>query len=240
MDKINSIKKRARVAGLLYLLLAITSIFGLMYVPSKIIVPQDTLATVQNIMASPTMFRLGIISNLIYLVVFVFLVLAFYNLFKEVNQKFALLMVALVLVAIPVAFINELNQFAVLVLLGGDGYLKTLETEQLHATVQLHLNLYEYGSNMVMLFWGLWLFPLGLLVLKSKFIPRVLGYMLIIGCFGYVISSFTFLLSPHYGRIVFPIATLPSAIAEFSIILWLLIKGAKEQKPRFAGYNKGK
>ena len=226
----NSIKKDARVAGLLYLLLAITSIFGLIYVPSKIIVPQDTLATIHNIMASPIMFRLGIISNLIYLDVFVFLVLAFYNLFKEVNKKLAILMVALVLVAIPVAFIVELNQFAVLVLLGGDGYLIGAETEQLHAMEQLYLHLYEYGSYMVMMFWGLWLFPLGLLVIKSKFIPCLLGFLLIIGCFGYLISSFTFLLSPHYGRIVFPIATLPSAIAEFSLILWLLIKGVKEQK----------
>jgi hypothetical protein len=231
MNKMNSIKKSARVAGLLYLFLAITSIFGLMYVPSKIIVPQDTLSTVHNIMASPIMFRLGIISNLIYLVVFVFLVLAFYDLFKEVNKKLSILMVALVLVAIPVAFILELNQFAILLLIGGDGSLKAVETGQLYAIVQLFLNLYEYGGYMVMLFWGLWLFPLGLLAIKSKFIPPVLGYLLIIGCFGYLISSFTFLLSPHYGRIVFPIATIPSAVAEFSIILWLLIKGIKEQNP---------
>lgn len=224
-----SIKKRARIAGILYLLLAITSIFGLIYVPSKIIVLHDTMATVRNILASPTMFRFGIISNLIYLIVFVFLVLAFYDLFKEVNKKLTLLMVAFVLVGVAASFINELNQFAVMVLLGGDGCLKAFETGQLHAMVQLFLNLYEYGNNMVMLFWGLWLFPLGLLAIQSKFIPRVLGYLLIIGCFGYIISSFTFLLSPHFGRIVFPIATMPSAISEVSIILWLLIKGAKEQ-----------
>src|ERR1035437_7764095 len=144
MDNMNSIKKRAKVAGLLYLLLAITSIFGLIYVPSKLIVPQDTLATIHNIMTSEMLFRLGIVSNLIYLIVFVFLVLAFYNLFKEVNKKYALLMVSLVLVAISVAFIDELNQFAVLVLLGGDGCLKAVEKGQLHTMVQLFLNLYEY------------------------------------------------------------------------------------------------
>jgi hypothetical protein len=231
MDKINPIKKNARVAGLLYLILAITSVFGLMYVPSKIIVPEDALATVHNIIASKMIFRLGIISNLIYLTVFVFLVLSFYNLFKEVNKKLAMLMVSLVLAGIPIAFLNELNQVAVLILLSGDDFSKVFETNQLNAMVRLFLNLYEYGNYMVAIFWGLWLLPLGLLVLKSKFIPRILGYLLIIGCFGYLVSSFTFLLSPHYGRIVFPIATIPSAISEFSIILWLLIKGVKEQKP---------
>jgi len=230
MNKMNSVKKRARVAGLLYLLLAITSVFGLIYVPSKIIVPQDTLATVHNIIASEVLFRLGILSNLIYLIVFIFLVQAFYNLFKEVNTKQASLMVSLVLVAIPVAFLNELNQVAVLILLNGDGFMQVFETKQLHALVRMFLNLYEYGNFMVTIFWGLWLIPLGLLVIKSRFIPRILGFLLIIGCSGYVVSGFTFLLSPHYGRIVFPIATIPSAISEFSMILWLLIKGAREQK----------
>ncbi len=224
MNKTDSLRKRARVAGVLYLLLAITSIFGLVYVPSKFIVPQDSLATINNIMTSPLTFRAGIISNLLYLIVFVFLVLSFYNLFKNVHKKHALLMVALVLVAIPVAFINELNKFAVLVIL--ENGLEAFEPARLHTMGQLFLNFYEYGSYMVMLFWGLWLFPLGLLVIKSKFIPSVLGYLLIIGCFGYVISSFIFLLSPYYGRIVFPIATIPSAISEVSMILWLLTKGA--------------
>lgn len=220
------LKKKARIVGTLYLILAITSIFGLMYVPSKIKVPQAPLATVHNIMASPTLFRLGIISNLIYLVVFVFLVLAFYDLFKEVNRRQALLMVALVLVGIPVAFVNELNQFAILILMGND-CTKAFEADPSHTIAQLFLNLNEYSSYMTMLFWGLWLLPLGLLVIKSRFIPSILGYMLIMGCFGYVLSSLTFLLSPVYGRLVFPIATIPSAISEFAIILWLLIKGTK-------------
>ena len=222
----DSIKKRARVAGLFYLLLAITSIFGLVYVPSKLIVLHDTAATVRNILVSPTLFRLGIISNLIYLIVFVFLVLAFYDLFKEVNKKLAIVMVALVLVGIPAAFVNELNHIAVLLLLTGN-YSHAFVPGQIHTMVQWLLEIYEYGFNMTGIFWGLWLFPLGLLVIQSKFIPRVYGYLLIIGCFGYLIASFTFLLSPQYGRIVFPIVTLPSAIAEVAIIIWLLSKGVK-------------
>lgn len=229
MNEINSIKRKARIAGLLYLLLAITSIFGLVYVPSKIIVAGDTVATISNIIASPRMYRLGIMSNLIYLIVFVFLVLAFFDLFKEVNKKHAWLMVALVLVAIPIAFINELNKIAVLLLVEGDSYLKAFETSERNAWITLFLDLYRYEGFMVMSFWGLWLFPLGLLVLKSGFIPRALGYVLVVGCFGYLVTSFTFLLSPHYGKILFQYATLPSAIAEILLILWLLVKGAKEE-----------
>lgn len=224
------LKRKARVAGALYLLLAITSSFGLVYVPSKIIVQQDTLATVNNIIASPALYRLGIISNIIYLVVFVFLVLAFYDLFKDVNKKLAMQMVALVLVAIPIAFIKELIKSAVLVLLGDSDFLQVLDKELLYGMVRLLLNLYEYGSYMVMIFWGLWLIPLGLLVLKSKFIPGILGYLLIIGGIGYPITSIAYMYSPQFGKSMYSIATLPSVIAEIAIILWLLIKGVKSQK----------
>lgn len=230
MEKIETIKRKARIAGLLYLLLAITSIFGLVYVPSKIIVEGDTVTTINNILGSPLLYRLGLISNLAYLIVFVFLVLAFYNLFKEVNRKHALLMVALVLVAIPTAFTNELNKIAVVLLVEGDNYAKAFDDDKRYALIEFFLGLYRYESFMVMSFWGLWLFPLGLLVIKSTFIPRVLGYLLIIGCFGYLVTSFTFLVSTHYGKILFQYATIPSAISEVSIILWLLIKGVKTNK----------
>jgi hypothetical protein len=221
-------KRKARVAGALYLLLAISSIFGLVYVPSKLIVRLDAIATIRNIEASPTLFRLGIASNLFYLIVFVFLVLAFYDLLRDVARQQARAMVALVLVAIPAAFINELNRVAVQLLLGGGGLLSSLDERERNAAVQLFLDLYEHGSQMVMLFWGLWLFPLGLLVVKSKFIPRVFGYFLIVGCLGYVFTAVVFLMSPHDGRLVFPVATLPSAVAEVAIILWLLIKGVRD------------
>lgn len=221
-------KQKARVAGALYLLLAISSIFGLVYVPSKLIDPQDAIATIRHIEASPTMFRLGIASNLLYLIVFVFLVLAFYDLLRDVGRNHARAMVALVLVAIPAAFINELNRVAVQMLLGGGGVSSPLETRDREGLVQLFLNLHEHGSHMVMLFWGLWLFPLGWLIVKSKFIPSVFGYLLIIGCLGYVFAAVMFLMSPEYGRLVFSVATLPSAVSEVAIILWLLIKGARE------------
>jgi hypothetical protein len=224
------LKKKARVAGALYLLLAITSIFGLVYVPSKIIVKEDPLATINNIITSPSLYKLGIISNMIYLIVFVFLVLAFYDLFKDINKKLGMLMVALVLVAIPVAFVNELIKSAALVLLGGSSFLQAFQKDQLNAMILLFLNLNEYGSYMVMIFWGLWLLPLGLLILKSKFIPPIFGYLLIMGCIGYSITSIVYMYSPQSGKSMFSTATLPGAVGEISIILWLLIKGVKAQK----------
>ena len=224
------LKKKARIAGTLYLLLAITSIFGLVYVPAKIIVKHDTLATINNIIGSPTLYQIGILSNMVYLVVFIFLVLAFYDLFYIVNRKLAISMVAIVLVAIPFAFVLELIRSAPLLLLQGNGFLQTLPKNHLHALVQLFLNLSEFGSYMVLVFWGLWLLPLGLLVLKSKFLPGIFGYLLIMGCIGYSITSIVYIYSPTIGRSIFSIATLPGAIAEVTIIPWLIIKGVKTQK----------
>jgi len=225
----DSLKRRARMAGLLYLILAITSIIGLVYVPSKIIIKNDFSTTVTNIKNFEMLFRMGILSNLIYLIVFVFLVLSFYNLFKEVDKKLSIIMVTLVIVAIPIAFVNQTIQAAVLNIINNENFIKTFNTKQVVSIIQLFLNLYEHGNYAVMIFWGLWLFPLGLLIIKSKFIPKIFGILLIFGCFGYLVPSFTYIISPYYGKFIFPISTIPSAVAEILIILWLLIKGIKDQ-----------
>lgn len=227
----NSNKKIARLAGFWYLLMAITGPIGLVYVPSRLIVPGEATGTVNNIMASESLFRMGVASNLLCQIAFIFLVLALYRLFKEVNQNHASLMVTLVLVSVPIAFLNMLNPLAVLLLLSGTGFLTVFEPTQLHALAMVFLNLQEYGTNIVQIFWGLWLLPFGLLVFKSGFFPKILGILLIMACFGYVAHSFTFLLFPRYGDIVSSYAAVPGAIGELSMVLWLLIIGTKEQKP---------
>jgi len=226
----NSNKKTARIAGFWYLLMAITAPIGLLYVPSQLIVPGDATATASKIMASELLFRTGIVCSLIGQVAFIFLVLALYRLLKEVNPKQALLMVGLVLVSVPIAFLNMLNHIAALVLLSGASYLTVFQPSQLHALVMLFLNLQEYGTIVVQIFWGLWLFPFGLLVFKSGFFPRILGILLIIAGFCYLAHSFTFLLFPRYGDIISQYTAMPEAIGELSIILWLLIKGVNDQK----------
>jgi Domain of unknown function (DUF4386) len=223
----NSNKKTARFAGLLYFILAIVGAFSLLYVPSQLIVPGDPTATVNNIVASESLFRFGAVSGLIYPVIFLLLASMLYKLFKGVDQAYASLMVMLVVAAVPIGFINMLNQLAALQLLGDAGYMTAFEPHQRNAAAMFFLDLYNQGIIAVEIFWGLWLLPLALLILRSGFIPRVLGVLLIIACTGYLVDFFTRLLFPDYAAIISPIVGV-SKFGELAIILWLLIKGVKE------------
>jgi hypothetical protein len=228
-EETSSIKKTARTAGLWYLIVAIISPFGLIYVPAKLIVPGNATVTVNNIMASEFLFRIGIVSFLLSQIASIFLVLALYRLFKRVDQKRALLMVALVLVSVPIGFLNMLNPLVVMFLLSGADFLSAFGTNQLNALVMVFLALQDYGTVLAEIFWGLWLFPFGLLVIKSGFFPKILGILLVVACFCYVAYSITCILFPNYNIMLL---TVPAAVAEFSMILWLLIKGAKEKGPQ--------
>jgi hypothetical protein len=149
------------------------------------------------------------------------LVLALYKLLKPVNRNLALLMVIFILLGVPIAMLNELNHFVVLLLLSGADYLTVFTADQLQALVPLLLDLHEHGIMIAHIFWGLWLLPMGYLIFKSGYIPRILGVLLIIGGFGYLIDFVTFLLFPDFDV----------TIAEFTFIgelllpLWLLFKG---------------
>jgi hypothetical protein len=120
-----------RRTGLLYLLASIPGVFALMYVPSKVIVHGNPTATINNIVASETLFRLGIAAELVCQALFIIVALALYDLFKEVNQRHAALMVILIVASIPIAFLNELNAIAALVLVHGADFLSTFEKPQL-------------------------------------------------------------------------------------------------------------
>ncbi len=177
-------KHDARVAGVLYLLLGVTSALGL-NIPSAFMVDGDAAATVARIESSQFSYRLYAISGLASQIIFVFLALALYQLFKGVSRRQASLMVALVLVQVPMTFANSLCGFAPLVLLNGADYWSAFDKHQLDALTMGALRLASYGEHAVMALWGLWLLPLGLLILRSKFIPRVLGVLLLIGGFGW-------------------------------------------------------
>ncbi len=224
----NSKKKDARIAGLWYLLMGVTGGFGIMYVPLSIMVIGDADATAQNLINSEWIYRLSITSNIFSQACFIFLVLALYRLLKEVDPKQAKLMVILVLVSVPIAFLNTLNLVAAQLLLSGDDYLNVFESRQLNALATGFLHFYEHGIMIVQIFWGLWLLPFGLLIIKSKFIPKIIGILLVAGCFSYLLDSFTGLMLPDYRELVTSILMLPLAAGEFSIIFWLLIKGVKE------------
>lgn len=222
----NSTKKQARYAGLLYLLIGITAPIGLVYVPGKLIVAGDATATADRIRASASLLRIGIASELFHQIIGIFLVLALYRLFKAVNEKHAALMVILgALISVPIVFLNVLNEIAALVLVSGAKFLSVFQRPQLDALAYLFLRLHGQGIEVAAIFWGLWLFPFGMLVIRSGFIPRVLGVLLMIAGVAYLASSFTSLIVPRYAPGVGQYAMLLE-IGELPIIFWLLIWGA--------------
>ncbi len=222
----NPIKKQARVAGLWYLLLGITAPIGLVYVPAKLIVPGNATATADHLRSSESLLRIGIGSELFHQVIGIFLVLALYRLFKAVNQKYAVLMVIFSLLGLPIIFVNVLNDIAALVLVSGADFLSAFDKRQLDALAYLFVRLHSQGFTVASIFWGLWLFPFGILIIRSGFIPRVLGILLFIAGSAYLASSFTSLVVPRYAHAVGQFAMFLE-IAEVPIIFWLLIWGAK-------------
>jgi len=219
-------KDPGRLAGLLYLLASIPGFFALLYVPSKIFVHGNATATANNIAAHEMLFRLGIAADLIAQALFIFVALALYYLLKGVNPRHALLMLTLILVAIPIAFVNELNSIAALVLARGADFLSVFDKPQRDALARLFLDLRGGGFDVAGIFWGLWLFPLGLLVYRSGFLPRILGVLLMIACWAYLANSFTSLVLPRYEAMVNRWIS-PLQLAEMVFMLWLLIKGAR-------------
>jgi hypothetical protein len=226
-NKTNSLNKTARLAGLAYLIWIITGLFGLMYVPSHTIVKGDPVATASKILANEFLFRTGIINDLINLAIGVALLMLLYRLFKKVNEHQAKLMVTLLFVTFPVVFIMNAFNITSLMLIKGE-VLKTFELSQRQDLAMFLFRMNDYGSMTVEMFWGLWLFPLGILVYKSRFLPRLLGVWLIITGIFYLILSFTSIMLPQYKDVVFnsPFA-LPAELGEVALMLWLLIMGAK-------------
>jgi hypothetical protein len=224
----NSTKKAARRAGLLYLVMSLPAPFTLIYIPSFFMASEDAAATANKIRTSEFLFRFGIVGALIGWTLFIFVGLALYDLLKGVNKKHALLMLVLVLVSVPISFLNELNRIAALILLSGADFLSAFDPPHLNALVMVFLKLYGKGILVVEIFWGLWLFPFGVLVYKSGFLPRILGVLLIPAGCAYLAVVFTYLLFPHYGDVVSKVTSLLQ-LGELPIILWLSIMGAKDQ-----------
>ena len=222
----NSIQKTARTAGFLYLLLIPLGVFGMLYVPATLFVPGDIVLTINNIMSYEWLFRLSIVSALLTQIVQIFVVLFLYKVLKPVNKNLAVLMVVFILVAVPIAMFNELNQFAVLLLLSGTDFLTAFTADKMQAIASLFLDMHEHGIYIAQIFWGLWLFPMGYLVIKSNYIPKIIGILLIVACFGYLIDSFIFFFIPSFG-VTFSHFTF---LGELLMTLWLLFKGVDVER----------
>jgi hypothetical protein len=226
-------KRTARIAGLLYLIVVLAGIFSLAYVPSQIDTTGDAAATVRNIVAHESLFRLGIVAGLICYTAFLLLPLALYRLLSPYGTQPAVLMVAFAAVSVPIAFAATLDKFEVLALLSGADYLQAFGAAELQARVMLSLDAYKDGLRVVQIFWGLWLLPFGYLVFKSGILPRVLGILLMLGCFGYLIDFTGRVLFPGYAESgIAGFVRLPASLGEIGICLWLLVMGARESKAK--------
>jgi len=215
----------------LYLVNAVTGFFGIVYVPGKLIVSGNAAATANNILASERFFRLGISSELICAVEFIFLIWVLYRLLGGVSRTHASLMVIFGLAFVPIMCMNVLSEIAALTLLRGADFLSMFDQPQREGLAVLFLDLHRYGYIIGWIF-GPWLFFFGVLVFKSGFLPRILGVLLIAACFAYLADSLTPLLLPSYADVVGRFASVPLTLGEPAIILWLLIRGAKDQSLR--------
>jgi hypothetical protein len=205
----------ARVTGLVGVVMLVTGSFT-GFVGSKLVVPGDAVATSQNLVASESLFRLGLLSSLIMMIAFIFYALLLYRLLRPVNPNHAMLMVGFVLTSVPIYMLNQVNQFAALL----------LASDQLYGQVKLFLDLHRLGNLIAGMFFGLWLFPLGLLVFKSSFFPRFLGILLMLGSLGYLVLFVQALLFPGSERTLWtnPFLVVTHA-SELAMMLWLLIRG---------------
>lgn len=222
----NPTKAAARRTGVLYLLLGIAP-FNLIYIPRRFIVPGDATATALNITAGELTYRIGILSGLVTNIIMILLVMSLYNMLKDVDRKHARLMVMLVAVMVTLGLANLVNQIAPLILLSGADFLSVFSKPQLDALALGFLRLGSNGTYLGMAFWGLWLFPFGVLVFKSGFLPRLLGVLLIVGCFAYLAVSVTSIVLPAYRHAVDQVMLPFYAIGELSMMVWLLVKGVK-------------
>lgn len=218
--------KAARTAGFIYLSMIFVAPFSMLYVPGKLIVRGNAAATADSILAHETMFRLSIFGDLIGQVIFICLGVAFYRLLRDVNKTWALLMMGFVLASAAVCFLNVINDIAALILFRGGDFLVVFDKPQRDALAMFFLRLYNYGQFIAEIFWGLWLFPLGLLIYRSGFIPRFIGIWLMINCFGWLALSFTALFFLNNYNALFGYLQ-PLLFGEMALMLYLLIKGAK-------------
>jgi hypothetical protein len=230
----NSINKTARMAGLFYLIYILASIMADFF---GHFVFADASATVNHIMTHPLQFRIGVVISMFAYVLFLLAAWYLYNLLKPVNKNSALLFLLLNLGGFAILVYSHLNLISSLILLSGADYLKIFQPDQLQAQATLFINLYKTGSTIAQIPFGVWLLPLGYLVFKSGFLPKILGILLIIDCFGLLIYVCQRFLFPEYSIIAYP-CWIMGFIAEVSLTLWLLIKGVKGQKPALAEVQK--
>ena len=233
----DSPRRTARIAGLLYLVSSIPGAFALLYVPRALhVAAGDAAGKAERLRASEGLVRVGIGAELASTVLFVFVALTLYRLFRPVAAGPAMAMLVLILLSVPISFLDVLTEIAALELAGaGESakYLAAFTVPQREAFAYLAMHFHYLGICLAEIFWGLWLLPFGVCVVRSRFIPRALGFLLWIAAFGYLGRALGDLVLPRYSDAIGKVAG-PLTILELPIILWLSIRGARPQAPRIA------
>ncbi len=220
-----SVQASARIAGGLYLLNIIGGFFAIGYVSAVLVVGGDPAATMHNIQANELLYRMGLVAHLLILVTNPFLALIFYDLFKVVNRRLALLVVFFALVGTSVEAATLLNDFTPLLFLRGGYYASVFTAEQLQALAYMPLSLQTFSYNIFVVFFGCYGLLIGYLIFRATFLPRAVGVLMAIGGLSYLINSFATFLAPEFASHLFPYIQLPSLLGEGSLCLWLLIRG---------------
>ena len=228
----NSTKKTARLAGLLWILVGVTTGFSLGYVRSKLIVFADTAATATNIIASETLFRAAIVSSILTQIFLLFLGLTLFRLFKSTNKTLATVILASVLVAVAIGVSNSLNNIGAVTLLTNPDYLKAFQTDQINVLAMTFLRLNNFGIGLLEIFTAIFLFSFGLLIIRSGSLPRVLGILLMIGACAFPINTFTKIFIPQFHpALTTQLTMLFNAFGPLATMLWLLVKGVRAPAP---------
>jgi len=223
-------RQLARIAGGLYLIVIVGGFFAFGYVPANIVVGGDAAATAHNLQAHELLYRLGISVHIITLCCNVPLAVIFYDLFKVVNRRVALLVVFFTLVGTAIEGANLANQFAPLTVLQGSNYSSALSAQQLQALAYVPIALQEASYGITTVFFAFYGLAIGYLVFSSGFLPRVIGALLTIGALCYLTYSFATFISPGFASELVPYIQLPSLVGEGSFCLWLLIAGVNIQR----------
>ncbi len=222
--------KAARVAGIGYLIIIIAGILANFFVLESLIVQDNAAATANNILANETLFRMGIFSFIVMVIADIIVAWALYIFLKPVNKDLSLLAAWLRLVNSTIFAIALYNLFSVLHILSGADYLTAFNSNQLQAQVMNFLDSFNYTWLIGLIFFGMHLYFLAYLIIKSDYIPKILGVLLFIASVGYLADSFASFLLPNYKNyqeIFLLIVLVPGIIGELSFCLWLLIKGNK-------------
>jgi len=221
----------ARVAGLLYLVVVVGGVFNDIYVRSRIVRSGDAAATADNIRASAQLYRIGFVGDAVAGACWLLTAMALYLLLRHVNQMVAAAMVTLVAVGAAVGSLNMLNQYTALTVATGEDYTRGLGAAGSDALTQLFVEAHHNGFILNAMFFGLWLAPLGYLVMRSGYVPRVLGVLLIIGCFGYLADFFAFFLAHGLGTRIGPLLAAVGGIPEILFVAWLLVRAVRVPAP---------